>query len=273
MIRHLDSAAQCKLLSGPFAIFIQVVLAGVCVLTLFVKRALERPQRDIVTWLFDFGKQGVGSVVGHFSNIFLSVYVSSTIRNSNECSWYALSYTADSTVGLLLNIGLLWVMEMVMKRLSPNTVTGFYGVPPQLSLFLPQLLAWTAIILTSKTILLFLLTHFASPLDAVLTAAFQGLFRSPEFELLTVMIIVPTIANVVYFWVVDGFIMQRPHPGEYPKYLSLHESLLTVPSAELEKHNERIVTVQSDWLLQRLRPTQNPSSHSGGVELSMISKT
>jgi len=270
MTRHLDSAAQCKLLSGSFAVFIQVVLGGVCVLTLFVKRALERPQRDIVTWSFDFGKQGVGSVVGHFSNIFLSVYVSSTIRNSNECAWYFLSYMADSTIGLLLNIGLLWVVEMITKRLSPNTVTGFYGVPPQLSLFLPQLLAWTAIILTSKTVLLLLLMHYASPLDAVLTAAFKDLFHSPEFELLTVMIFLPAVTNVVYFWVVDGFIMQRPHPGDYPKYLSLHESLLTVPSAELEKHNERIVTVQSDWLMQRLRPSPNPSSHSG-VEL--MSKT
>lgn len=242
-IRHLGQreGPKCRLLSGVFAVFIQTVLVGVCVLTLLIKRALERPQRDIVTWAFDFGKQGVGSAVSHFSNIVLSVYIAGTIRDSNECSWYLLSYVVDSTLGLGLNVGLLYIVEIVQQRLSPTTVTGHYGNPPQFSLFLPQLLVWMGIIATSKAIVLTLLILLAEPLDTALRILFATFFESfhasPKFELLMVMVFVPTISNTIYFWITDSCLKKQTNKPLYQQVLLLQDSLL--PS---EKEQEKLST-------------------------------
>ena len=236
-IRHLGErdGPKCRLISGVFAVFIQTLLVGICVMTLLIKRALERPQRDIVTWAYDFGKQGAGSAVSHFSNIVLSVYIAGTIRDSNECSWYLLSYVVDSTMGLGINVGLLYIVEMVQQRISPTTVTGHYGNPPQFNLFLPQLFVWIGIIAVSKAVVLTLLILLAEPLDTALHIFFAIFHASPKFELLTVMIFVPTFSNTIYFVITDSYLMKKTTKPLYQQVLMLQQDSLLPSEKEQEK--------------------------------------
>ncbi len=71
MVEESD-VGECKLLSGFFSYFVQIVLAAVSLSTLLYKRRIEKPQRDFVTWGFDVMKQVVGSVLVHMWNIFFA---------------------------------------------------------------------------------------------------------------------------------------------------------------------------------------------------------
>lgn len=203
----------CRLLSGTFALLIQVLLASVCLLTLTIKRHNERPQRDLLTWSFDVAKQGCGSSLGHFSNIFLSIYVAGTVGSGgsaarNECAWYLASYLTDCSLGLAMNIGLLQLAEATLRITHPSIRLGDYGRPPRLSLFYPQLCLWLFIIIISKVVILTLLIMASEPLDAFLDDLFDRVFRpaGPQIELFLVMILIPGFLNIFQFWITDGCI-------------------------------------------------------------------
>jgi len=64
-----------------------------------VKRFCEpkRRRRSWLTWFYDTSKQGVGSTIIHFANIYLA-----TLFQGDPCTWYLVSFLLDSSVGLLV---------------------------------------------------------------------------------------------------------------------------------------------------------------------------
>lgn len=72
---HSDNNGECRLL-GPFAIFVQLGLGGLALLSLVYKRWRERPQRPLKIWFFDVSKQVFGSVLVHIANVFMSMLTS-----------------------------------------------------------------------------------------------------------------------------------------------------------------------------------------------------
>lgn len=72
-----DNGAQgeCQLL-GSFALFVQLALGGLALMSLVYKRSRERPQRPIKIWFFDASKQVFGSVLVHMANVFMSMLTS-----------------------------------------------------------------------------------------------------------------------------------------------------------------------------------------------------
>ncbi|KAJ3562527.1 hypothetical protein NPX13_g8536 [Xylaria arbuscula] len=97
---------ECRLL-GPFALFVQLGLGALALLSLVYKRWRERPQRPLKIWFFDASKQVFGSVLVHMANIFMSMLTSgrfsiqlepSGVENGREtitksrCDW-ALKWT------------------------------------------------------------------------------------------------------------------------------------------------------------------------------------
>lgn len=61
---------------GPFAIFVQLGLGGLALMSLVYKRWRERPQRPVKIWFFDVSKQVFGSVLVHVANVFMSLLTS-----------------------------------------------------------------------------------------------------------------------------------------------------------------------------------------------------
>jgi hypothetical protein len=70
-----EGSGECRLL-GSFALFVQLALGGLALLSLVYKRWRERPQRPLKIWAFDVSKQVVGSVLVHVANVFMSMLTS-----------------------------------------------------------------------------------------------------------------------------------------------------------------------------------------------------
>lgn len=70
-----DDNGECRLL-GSFALFVQLALGGLALMSLVYKRWRERPQRPVKIWFFDASKQVFGSVLVHVANVFMSMLTS-----------------------------------------------------------------------------------------------------------------------------------------------------------------------------------------------------
>lgn len=86
-----DDNGECRLL-GSFALFVQLALGGLALMSLVYKRWRERPQRPVKIWFFDASKQVFGSVLVHVANVFMSMLTSG--RFSIKVDPAAVSTTA-----------------------------------------------------------------------------------------------------------------------------------------------------------------------------------
>ncbi|RLN98150.1 hypothetical protein BBJ28_00002450 [Nothophytophthora sp. Chile5] len=63
---------ECKLLSGEFAVLLQVLLGFIALSVLVFKRLREVPRRPLV-WAFDASKQMVGASFAHVANLLIAI--------------------------------------------------------------------------------------------------------------------------------------------------------------------------------------------------------
>jgi hypothetical protein len=114
-----NDTGECRLL-GSFAIFVQLGLGALALLSLVYKRWRERPQRPLKIWFFDVSKQVFGSVLVHIANVFMSMLTSgrfsiklqpAAVANAqrllrraagdyapNPCSFYLLNLAIDVSI-------------------------------------------------------------------------------------------------------------------------------------------------------------------------------
>jgi hypothetical protein len=179
------------------------------------------------TELYLLRETAIGSGFGHFANIFLSMFIAGTITDADECQWYCLTYVVDSTLGTFMNILLLRCFERCLLWCPGCTVLRFgdYGTPPQLLIWFPQLVVWMIIVVIAKILTMFLLFQFLAPLDVIISTVFRIFTGYPELELVTVMVIIPTIMNTVQFWVTDTFLKRKME--EEVRDSELDEELIT----------------------------------------------
>lgn len=163
------------------------------------------------------------------------MFIAGTITDADECQWYCLTFVVDATVGTAINLVLLTCFEQQVQR-NPNCSVmkfGEYGDPPQLSIWFPQLMVWLGIVVVAKVITLLLLFQFLAPLDVLISAIFAIFHGHPELELVTVMIVIPTIMNIMQFWVTDTFLKRQPLSGEDGADSDLDEELISGVSCVL----------------------------------------
>ncbi|AEO53581.1 hypothetical protein MYCTH_2295106 [Thermothelomyces thermophilus ATCC 42464] len=153
---------ECSLL-GSFAIFVQLALGGLALLSLVYKRWRERPQRPVKIWFFDVSKQVFGSVLVHGANVFMSLLTSGkfsieadasavahgrVVRRAvlegvfgrggiigargeegegyvpNPCSFYLLNLGIDTTLGIPI---LIFIVRLLTRLVALTPL----GSPPQ----------------------------------------------------------------------------------------------------------------------------------------------
>ena len=203
-------ADSCRLLGGTFAIIVQLVLGLICFLTLVVKRHYEIPKRDVQIWLLDGLKQGLGSSVGHFSNIYLASLLARGIAGGDECEWYCLNYLTDATFGVSFNVICLIMVSTISSKLLPRDSLwckfGEYGSPPSLLVWLFQLFLWLSIVICGKIIAFSSFFFFSTWLDKAMSVLFDIFEGYPKIELIVVMILIPFVLNIFMFWVQDTFL-------------------------------------------------------------------
>lgn len=212
--RHPDDEG-CKLLDS-FAILVQLTLASTALITLFYKRSRERPQRPVVVWALDVGKQFAGAGVIHFLNLFIS-YIAGRPRNggprTNLCVWYFLNVAVDTTVGVAILYMWLRLIQGLLEKLNVKDVkTGQYGPPPIKNMLIPWIKQTTVFILAESLmkVCVFGMFRYLPFLFAWGEWVLRWTKGNYRYQVIFVMLIFPLVMNIVQFWIVDTIVKVAP---------------------------------------------------------------
>ena len=126
----------------------------------------------------------------------------------DQCAWYGLSYLIDTTLGLVLAVAGLRILDKLANERDWAHLkhSGVYEGECWAWHWVSQCLAWLLILTVTKIIIYIFMWVCSEPLawvGTILFAPFQG-FK--HFELLFVMIFFPGLLNVIYFWIADGYL-------------------------------------------------------------------
>jgi hypothetical protein len=199
--------AECSLY-GWFGWAIQAFLVLACFTALVIKRYRERPQRNWAIFLLDVSKQGLSATLAHTMNLLIATLLTH-LEASNQCIWYFVNITIDTSLGVLVCYLLVRAFEAWAERRGWRRVrTGEYGCGGKLDYvgWLMQVGIWT-VILTSVKWTLFLGIYLNADLLSAYGDTLLGWMDGyPRVELVVVMILVPVVMNCVQFWLQDTFL-------------------------------------------------------------------
>jgi len=169
----------CQLLQGSPALIAQVVLASLALSALILKRWQEDcTRRPLNVWLLDASKQIISQGAAHICGIVIALVAHHAASDSSECSWYMVTFTVDSTLGVLLTVSLHWAVlriagshsiapfihtEMTLDRNNKDRQRkqsfweairecGNYGSPAQTWRWAAQTAEWTSCVITARAI-------------------------------------------------------------------------------------------------------------------------
>lgn len=157
----------------------------------------------------------------------------------DQCAWYGISYLIDTTLGLVLALVFVRLLDNVANERNWASLknSGVYTGPHGFYHWVSQCIAWVAI-LTIVKIIIYVFMIACAPwlawIGAILFAPLQGNIR---FELVFVMILFPGLLNVIYFWIADGFLKaQKTHEGAHEEADPKTESLMPETEQEMSDY-------------------------------------
>ena len=202
-----------------FTVFVQLLLAGIALGSLYIKRMQEHPRRLFRIWFLDVSKQGLGAGYAHVLNMIIATVISRNPRGGangegnldDECAWYGMSYFIDTTVGLFLSVLFLQLLDRVANQRDWTSLknSGVYTGEDGTLHWIHQVLAWLSILTIVKFIIYILIWMFSGLLASAGAWIFAPLQNNIRFELMFVMIIFPGFLNIIYFWIADSFLKAK----------------------------------------------------------------
>jgi hypothetical protein len=220
---------ECSLLAGSFGPLVQAF----CALTGFGSLVLKKHfmddkkgvDRSWAIWGMDVTKQATSGVAAHLAGMINSHFLNrGTGRVGNECSWYFVAFTFDTTCGVMVGYVLLNALQQAAKTYNWRSLqaTGNYmrgssvGIPMSTagarlvsrgwcqagidgSVWFKQMLSWCLITLMARAFIgavLYLLKGTAL-LQGVATAVAQPFTCHPDVLLVLVMLGCPLGMNVL----------------------------------------------------------------------------
>lgn len=202
---------HCTLLDSVFGTFVQVALALIGVCALVVKRNYESPRRAWKIWALDVSKQAVSGVCAHLAGIINSLIVEKRTGAGDECSWYLIAFSLDTSFGVLL----AYLAVKALAKHAPGwgmtslKDTGNYGEPPDYGIWAKQLGAWCIITVAARACILVLMLILQAPLSWLSNGIAQPLACCPEVFLVLVMVAAPVGMNLVQLWIQDNFLKNQ----------------------------------------------------------------
>ena len=165
----------------------------------------------------------------------------------DQCAWYGLSYLIDTTLGLVLAVWFLHMLQQAAHTYEWTSLqhSGVYSGPDAMKHWAHQVTAWMLILSVVKVIIYLFMWAGSSPLAYLGDLLFTPLQFNIRFELLFVMIFFPGFLNVIYFWIADSYL--KAHKDQH----AAHE-----PSGDT-KQEALILEVPTDP--QQLRSNSRPS--------------
>jgi len=227
----------CRVYSveDSFTALVQFLLALFALASLYLKRQQEYPRRNFKTWFLDVSKQGIGAVYAHVMNMAIAAVIARNVWGEvvleDECAWYAINYLIDTTIGLVLTVYFLQLLDRIANDQNWSSLknSGVYTGSNAMHHWWAQLIVWI-LLLTVVKIIIILFMWAISPWLAKWGVIFFGPLQSNiKFELLFVMIIFPGFLNVLYFWVIDSFLRATDH------HEGVHEAHVEI----VDVHNEK----------------------------------
>lgn len=105
------------------------MLGALSFAVLIYKRHKEHPKRPWKIWFLDTSKQGVSQLTAHFLNVAISLKLSDK-QSTHQCLWYFATVMLDTTLGMLICVGLLRLLETTLLRgsLSKYQSGNYYEV-------------------------------------------------------------------------------------------------------------------------------------------------
>lgn len=203
----------CELL-GPVSLLLQLIMGGIAILSLVVKRRYENPRRPWRVWFFDVGKQVLGALMLHFLNLLASILFSddSSGMDENPCTWYFLNVLFDTTIGVpLLWACLYYVYTVAFKLKMTKIISGRYGDPPEFAAFAKQAALYMIALILAK-IFLYLILYTVPFLDNWGAYLISWTNFDLRVQILFVMFIFPCVMNAIQYYLVDTMI-QSPEYG------------------------------------------------------------
>lgn len=133
---------------------------------------------------------------------------------NNPCSLYFLNILIDTTVGVgIIYLALKGFTALFVRHYGPNDyITGHYGVPPQMSVWLRQLQPYLLAVIAMKLVVLLPLT--LPGISGLLIRAGQSVLSALPLDVQVVFVlsIFPLIMNVLQFCLIDQLIKDGKHP-------------------------------------------------------------
>ncbi|KAI1083190.1 vacuolar membrane protein-domain-containing protein [Whalleya microplaca] len=238
---------ECRLL-GPFALFVQLALGALALLSLVYKRWRERPQRPVKIWFFDVSKQVFGSVLVHIANVFMSMLTSGRFSiklepasvqaaerllrraaaaddggeyTPNPCSFYLLNLAIDTTVGIPILIILLRINTGLVSYTPwgkpPESIqSGNYGSPPNAWWWLKQSVIYFCGLFGMKVcvLIIFLILPWISRVGDWALRWTEG---NERLQIVFVMMLFPLIMNAMQYYIIDSFIKKKETDQEHER--------------------------------------------------------
>jgi hypothetical protein len=226
-----------------------LVLFGVVVIGLIIKKLREKSSRTWFEFILDSSKQMAGASWLHLLNILFSFALHHL--GGDECSWYWIHITVDTTLGVWVNYQLHYLIYKVLvpKFCSPtmaaNFKSGDYGLASgkiDWGKYFKQLFIWLFIVSIMKSTMVLIMLVAYVPLLALALFVLSPFKNNAELKLIIVMVLTPLIMNTVQFWITDSFTKKKApvaegpkrHPEASPDSLDFEE----VPLTKLDGYDE-----------------------------------
>ncbi|PHH55856.1 Vacuolar membrane protein YPL162C [Ceratocystis fimbriata CBS 114723] len=288
----MQKPGDCELL-GSFALFVQLALGALAMMSLVWKRYRERPQRPVKIWFFDASKQVFGSVLVHSANVFMAMLTSGRFSvklqprtmyhmrsmlmrrdddpeayQPNPCSWYLLNLAVDTTLGIPILIALLRIYTGIVARTPlgkprESIQSGNYGSPPNAWWWFKQSIIYFCGLFGMKVVVLIIFVLFPW-IAHVGDWALSWTEGNEELQIIFVMMLFPLIMNAMQYYIIDSFIKKQDPNHHAHDSLGRHSLVPNSddgddrPSDDLSTENEEDV---ADLNLSKSR-----TGASGGIK-------
>jgi hypothetical protein len=209
---------KCSLTATMFAKVVQAVLAVLCFGSLIVKRHIEHPKRKFRVWVMDTTKQVASSGCAHLSGMAIATLIEAATAAANECAWYFLTFTLDTTLGVSLAYLLLRLQDAVVVRYDLVCLgkSGYYGDHPHYDygLWIKQLIVWCIITVFVRMCVGMLMYAAKDPLSSLASLVATPFEGHAKLFLVLVMIGCPLCMNIAQLWVQDTFLKKKQQGGD-----------------------------------------------------------
>jgi len=162
-----------------------------------LRAKLQTKTLDI--WWYDTSKQGIGAMVIHMTNVYLS-----PLFKGDPCTWYIINFLLDSTIGLFIIYIGIRICIYVAKTKNWEAINFGEYTASKSWIFQTWIYVFLMVIVKILTTLIIQMDYWNDVKNMILSP-----FKNPKVEQLVVLLIIPFFVNVLMFWVTDNFLMRN----------------------------------------------------------------